>query len=635
MANILDTLTLGEGAILKVDSVPSAGAGTPAPIGSIAEYDSGTTGFVYIKTGAADTAWDPVSTASSAGAINPGVAGRLALYYASGNSLDDVYIQNSQDIDVNIVAQPSRSTAIEYTIPNPGDAVAAASFVLTEGAQTINGAKTFTNDVVMSGNLTVNGSVTSLNTTNTSIKDALITLNKGGAAASATNTGFEIEENATITGYLKTDAARDSYLLKAPATFEAELDLALLTANRKYQYPDASGTITLNSQVSGVANQLSYFSAANSVTSPSGVTTDSLFWDTTNKRLGIGNSAPSVALHVTGSARITSLTSAQFVKSDVNGNLSNALISLTADVSGILPLANGGTNAALTAAAGAVVYSSASALGLSAVGTAGQALLSGGTGAPTWFTSSGVVKATAGVLSTSNVNLTSEVSGILPIANGGTNSSAALNGNRIIVSSASAIVEAAALTNGQLLIGSTGAAPVAAAIAQGANNGVVVANAAGSITLSTAQDIRTSASPTFVSETLTGAGSFFEINDTTAGADMKITMATVNTTDATVTTLATIATVTDTVMLLEAKVTGRRTGGTAGTAGDSATYIRTARIKNIGGTVTISNLQSDYTSEDQAGFNATIVVSGTNALVQVTGTANNNMTWKSVVTKIV
>jgi hypothetical protein len=274
-------------------------------------------------------------------------------------------------------------------------------------------------------------------------------------------------------------------------------------------------------------------------------------------------------------------------------------------------------------------------MALSAVGTAGQALLSGGAGAPTWFSSTGVVHAVSGVLSTSAVVLTSEVSGILPVANGGTNSSTALNNNRIMVSSAGKIVEAAALTDGQLLVGATGAAPVAANITQGANQGVVITNGAGTIALSTVQDIRTSATPTFAGETLSGAGAFLEINDTTAAADMKITMATVNTTNATVTTIATVATVTDTVMLLKAEITGRRTGGTAGTVGDSACYIRTARIKNVGGTVTIVNLQSDYTSEDQGAFNGNIVISGTNALVQVAGAANNNMTWKCVVTKIV
>lgn len=78
------------------------------------------------------------------------------------------------------------------------------------------------------------------------------------------------------------------------------------------------------------------------------------------------------------------------------------------------------------------------------------------------------------------VSLTTDVSGILPIANGGTNSSATLNNNRHIVSSGGALVETAAATNGQLLIGSTGAAPVLATITDGYGHSTT--NGAGTIT---------------------------------------------------------------------------------------------------------------------------------------------------------
>ena len=62
---------------------------------------------------------------------------------------------------------------------------------------------------------------------------------------------------------------------------------------------------------------------------------------------------------------------------------------LTTDVSGVLPLANGGSNAALTAAAGAVPYSTGSALALLAAGTSGQFLESQGAAPPIWGSPSG------------------------------------------------------------------------------------------------------------------------------------------------------------------------------------------------------------------------------------------------------
>lgn len=109
----------------------------------------------------------------------------------------------------------------------------------------------------------------------------------------------------------------------------------------------------------------------------------------------------------------------------------------------------------------------------------------------------------SGLISAGTVSLTSDVAGVLPIANGGTNSSTALNNDRIMVSSGGAVVEASALTNGQLLIGSTGVAPVAAAIT-GTADQVNVANGAGSITLSTPQSIATTSSPTFANVLNTG-----------------------------------------------------------------------------------------------------------------------------------
>lgn len=136
-------------------------------------------------------------------------------------------------------------------------------------------------------------------------------------------------------------------------------------------------------------------------------------------------------------------------------------------LSGILPLANGGTNANLTATNGAVIYSTATAFGKTAAGSTGQLLRSAGAASPTWTTVtfpatttinqllyssaanviSGLATVNTGALVTSSTGvpsiasgatanrllrtngttvsfaqaaLTTDVSGILPGANGGT-----------------------------------------------------------------------------------------------------------------------------------------------------------------------------------------------------------------------
>ena len=594
MANIIGRLTNNEVEIIQVDAVPSAATGTSAPIGTVALYNNGTVGTAYLKVSALDTGWDPMNTSGVSGGVMTGTAGRLPVYPTTGNYVDDEYVQNGQLIVATHTTHPARSVAITYTIPNPGNAIASADFVLTEGNQVLNGNKTFTGSSVFQGNVDIQGTLTTINSTQLQISDPVITLNKGGTSATGGGAGIEIEESAVITGYMQVAAARNGWTFKAPTNaFTATLLQSSLTANRSYTLPDITGTLPVGT---GAAGQVAYWSGTNLLAG-----NNNHWWDNTNNRLGINNQAPTTDLHVTGNARITGLSTARPVFSDVNGNLANGNIDL----------------------------------------------------ASTYMV------------------------GVLPIVRGGTNSGTALNNNRIMVSSGGAIVEAAALTNGQLLIGSTGVAPVAANITVGALASLTVTNGAGSIVIDAIQDIRTSASPTFVNATLSGktpgsvlfagTGGLIQQDNATffwdtankrlglgtatparqldvvgtaihrgairyadaaaTNANWELFQAQVSTTDATATTLQSVTVPTDSTMFIRAKIVGRRTGGTGGTNGDSAIYERSARFKNVGGTVTIAQLQSDYTSEDQLGWNGTLDVSGTSARMRVTGAANNNISW--------
>jgi hypothetical protein len=88
-------------------------------------------------------------------------------------------------------------------------------------------------------------------------------------------------------------------------------------------------------------------------------------------------------------------TTTQVLHGNAAGNPSWAAVTLTTDVTGVLPLANGGTNNNITASNGAFAYSDASKILLSSVGTAGQAVFSGGAGAPTFSDAMKVVRLTA------------------------------------------------------------------------------------------------------------------------------------------------------------------------------------------------------------------------------------------------
>ena len=75
------------------------------------------------------------------------------------------------------------------------DSVAVDTTVVrTSGTQTIGGAKTFSNNIVVSGNLTVNGTTTTVNTSELNVADNIITLNSDYTGSTPTeNAGIEVE----------------------------------------------------------------------------------------------------------------------------------------------------------------------------------------------------------------------------------------------------------------------------------------------------------------------------------------------------------------------------------------------------------------------------------------------------------
>jgi hypothetical protein len=287
-----------------------------------------------------------------------------------------------------------------------------------------------------------------IQTTDLEILDKLIVLNKNGGASTGFGTGFEIEENALITGYFKTNGTADGWLFKAPTSFQFELLSSTLTANRSYTLPNNSGTL---------------------------ITT--------------GN-----------------LTDITAVGTIVSGTWNGTIIGTT----------YGGTGTGTTFTAGSIVFAGAS-----------------------------------GIYSQDNANFFWDD------------------------------------TNDRLGIKTNAPAK----------------------TLHVAGDIR------------------FE---PVSGVLLDVESATVNTTNNTTTTIQTIAIPAGAVVMIEARVHSKKTGGAGvGPTGDGNAYIRTVKAKNVGGTVTIGTVSSTFTSEDIGAFNATMAVSGTNIIVQVSGSANNNVTWTS------
>ena len=153
-----------------------------------------------------------------------GPASNDVLQYSGSAWVDRTYAE------AGLVSLTGSETLTNKTLTSPvlngGALTALTDLDMTSGDKTILdtiGANTLTigasdTTVTIPGSLTVTGGTTTVSTTNTLIADKLITLNDGGAAASGTAVGIEVEEDDAVTGYIKTAADRAGWELKAPST---------------------------------------------------------------------------------------------------------------------------------------------------------------------------------------------------------------------------------------------------------------------------------------------------------------------------------------------------------------------------------------------------------------------------------
>jgi hypothetical protein len=151
----------------------------------------------------------------------------------------------------------------------------------------------------------------------------------------------------------------------------------------------------------------------------------------------------------------------QNLTSGQNILITNGAGSIAIALTGIVPIANGGTNSTATPTAGAVSYGTGTAYDFTAAGTVGQVLTSAGASMPTWatpttgtVTSVDVSGGTTG-LTTSGGPITSSgtitLGGTLAIASGGTNGAATPTAGAVPYGTGTAFGFTAAGTSGQVL----------------------------------------------------------------------------------------------------------------------------------------------------------------------------------------
>ena len=245
----------------------------------------------------------------------------LANDQISGDKVDGGLISNfaSTGIDDNATATKMTLTDTAATFAVAGDF---GANTLAAGASTL-ASLDVTGDAVINGNLTVSGAVTTTLSETVAIEDNIISLNSNEAAAPTLNAGFEVVRGTSANVSFLWDEAADGWTLGSEALTVGAVTAASLEL-----------TTELSRSNGGTATDTSAY-ADDSIALMSG----------------------------TGVAELAKGANSTVLKVNASGTLAYAKVDLTADVDGIMPIANGGTGLSTVGADNTVLMSDGSAAG--------------------------------------------------------------------------------------------------------------------------------------------------------------------------------------------------------------------------------------------------------------------------------
>ena len=125
-----------------------------------------------------------------------------------------------------------------------------STVVRTTGTQSVGGDKTFSNNVVINGDLTVSGTTTTINTNELDIGDNIITLNSDETGAPTQDAGMEIERGTSANVLIRWNETTDRWEFTNDGTNYSNIPTAAdLTAAGSDNYVDGMAFTTANGEL--------------------------------------------------------------------------------------------------------------------------------------------------------------------------------------------------------------------------------------------------------------------------------------------------------------------------------------------------------------------------------------------------